>query len=81
MPNGGCIDERGEEVIAQRFRVVEDFAAGGLAKVQESGYWAWIDRSGRAVALEAVLCGRNVLKNGRGDILWPQKTAEQICDQ
>jgi hypothetical protein len=61
-------------VIPPRFKNVGSFAANGLALVEENEKWCFINAKGQTVVYIDEVCGLEVLKNGRGEITWPQKT-------
>ena len=74
----GYINAKGEWVIPPRFARLSGgsrFAANGLAWVSEkmqSGYRSgYINSKGEWVVYEDEVFGLKVLKNGRGEIIWP----------
>jgi hypothetical protein len=76
----GFIDKTGEFVIPPRFDEADSFDANGLAPVKVNGNWGgYVDQNGQMAFSVAALCGAKVLKNARNEIVWPQKSAEQIC--
>ena len=77
----GYVNDKDEWVIPPRFEVAMYFAANGLAEVEENGKRGYINVKGELVAYKDKICGFEVLKNARGEITWPKKTAEQICEE
>jgi hypothetical protein len=82
-----CYNANGEEVIlvSPRFTHPSHFHDYGdvrLAFVEgrEDRSRAYIDQRGIAVVVVEWVCGTEVLKNAKGDILWPQKSIAQICE-
>jgi hypothetical protein len=62
-----------------RFDNAREFASNGLANVKEKGKWKFINRNGQIVLFEDLLCGTKLMKNARDEIVWPRKSAGQIC--
>ncbi|MDR1849604.1 MAG: WG repeat-containing protein [Zoogloeaceae bacterium] len=83
MENGksGYVNDKDEWVIPPRFEEAMYFVANGLAWVKENGKKGYINVKGEIVVYIDKICGFEVLKNARGEITWPKKTAEQICKE
>ncbi|MDR2207832.1 MAG: WG repeat-containing protein [Azoarcus sp.] len=77
----GYINAKGEMVIAPRFEGAWYFYDNGLATIEENGKYGYINAKGEPVVLTDEVCGAEVLKNGKGEIIWPEKTEVQICEE
>jgi hypothetical protein len=77
----GYIDKTGTFIIPPCFDKAGDFADNGLAHVKENGKYGYIDRNGQFVLSESEVCETKVLVNARNEVVWPQKTSAQICEE
>ena len=76
------INTKGRWVIPSRFySVIYSFSDNGLAWVRENEKSIFINAKGETVASIDDVCDLKVLKNARGEIIWPQKTEAQICEE
>jgi hypothetical protein len=76
----GYMNARGEQVIPLRwFEETNDFNANGLAWVKENGKKGYMNAQGEIVVYVDNICATDVLKNSHDQIIWPRKTADQIC--
>ena len=69
----GVHQRKGEMVIASKFQDVGVWAANGLARVQENKKWGYINTQGQTVVTIEDVDGHEVLKNARGEIIWPRQ--------
>ena len=77
----GYINAKNEMAIPARLDDAWSFAANGLAYVKENGKWGYINAKGQTVVSYDKVCDTEVLKNAQGEIIWPQKTSAQICEE
>ena len=52
---------------------------GSMVAANNNENWRLIDTSGQVRLREDKLCGKPVLRNGQGVIVWPEKSQEEIC--
>ena len=67
----GYINAQGEIMIPLKFEEAGNFAANGLAAVAENGKRSYINADGQIVVFIDEACDFEVLKNARGEIIWP----------
>jgi len=73
----GYIDKSGEFVIEPQFEDAGYFR-NGVASVRKNGKWGLIDKLGQIFVFRDKVCGHEVIKNGKGEITWPNNIKE-LC--
>ena len=59
--------------------IEEGRSDGRMIAANNNENWRLIDTAGQVRLREDKLCGNPVLRNGQGDIVWPEKSQEEIC--
>ncbi len=81
----GYINRQGKVVIPLQFESAYSFSVNGLAKVLneyfDSIFDSIIDESGKKLIYKDRLCGLDIVRNSRNEIIWPLKSAHQICGE
>jgi hypothetical protein len=73
------INERGDTVITPQFEAAYDFGENGLAYVKKDGNWTYVNAKGELLTYKDTVCGKKVLKNFHGDIIWPKEAVNLSC--
>ncbi|MFV0480792.1 MAG: WG repeat-containing protein [Campylobacteraceae bacterium] len=76
----GYIDKNGDWVIKPELKSAYPFSKGGYALVVSKDQSVKvINTKGRVVLRDDIVCKTKVIKNAKGEIIYPQKTKEELC--
>ncbi|MCL2589743.1 MAG: WG repeat-containing protein [Betaproteobacteria bacterium] len=76
----GFINIKGKIVIYPRFKDIGYFEPNGAARIRdENGKWGYINTKGEIIILIDEFDGHEVLKNRRGEIIWPYESVEKYA--
>lgn len=76
----GYINSKLNYVISPQYDKVENFNAGGFAKVVKAGKWIIIDKKGRRVLYLDSVCDVDIIRSNDNSIVYPEnRTVSDIC--
>jgi hypothetical protein len=76
----GYVDNEGRYVIDPKFdKVYRNFDSSNLSLVQQETKKGYINTNGEFVFYYETVCGTEVVKNGKDEIIYPKTSVEELC--